>query len=56
MFKVTTTSMWEKPQIVVFRTLAEAQEYAREMRDLQYKVVVDSVDDEDSYAWWGMIE
>ena len=39
--------MWEKPHTVVFNTLNEAQEYAREMRDQQYKVFVDSVDDEE---------
>jgi hypothetical protein len=42
--KVTVYSNWEKTSVHEFETLEEAEQFAQEMKDHQYKVIIDEID------------
>jgi hypothetical protein len=42
--KVTIYSNWEKTSVHEFETLEEAEQFAQEMKDHQYKALIDVID------------
>jgi hypothetical protein len=44
--KVTVYSNWEKTSVHEFETREEAEQFAQEMKDHQYSVFIDEIDEE----------
>ena len=48
MFKITAFSAWQRPQIFFCNSKEDANELKKELRNEQYLVEVDEVNDEES--------
>lgn len=46
MHKVTVYSNWERTTVQEFETLEEAYEFAEEMKNQQYKAVIEEIEEE----------
>ena len=48
MFKITAISVWQRPLIFFRNSLEEANELRKELKEMQYLVEIDEVNDEES--------
>lgn len=48
MFKITAFSAWQRPQVFFCETLEEAFVLKKELKEMQYLVEVDEVNNEES--------